>query len=278
MDVLLVTCEKYPEGEPETRQLAERLRAGGLEARVAAWSDPAVDWGGASLVVLRSTWDYHRHLDEFLDWTDGVAGATRLRNPVEVIRWNAHKGYLLDLERRGIPIVDTVLVKAPEAARAAAIAQARGWHEAVVKPAVSADGEGAQRIGIGQAAVDAHGRDLLVQPFVPAIATEGELSVVWAAGVMEAVRKRPGHGDFRVQFQFGGSHTAEPLDPACAELARACLASVDADLLYARIDMIRHEGAWRVMELELIEPSLFLEDCPAVEEALIGEIRRRVGR
>src|SRR5207248_10238751 len=134
------------------------------------WDDPGVDWHGIKVSVVRSTWDYHHRLDEFLAWAERVATLTRLWNPVEVLRWNTHKSYLRDLAARGVPVVPTILLEAGSTVDLATLLARAGWQEAVIKPAVSASAHETIRASLeglaeGQAHVNrllpAH--DLLVQ-------------------------------------------------------------------------------------------------------------------
>src|SRR5262245_65612149 len=111
MRCALVTCLKIPEPDPDEVLLMAALRVAGIEAALASWDDPRVDWRSFDLAVVRSTWNYHQHLDAFLAWIDRAAASTRLCNPAHVMRWNAHKGYLLELEARGLPIAPKALVR-----------------------------------------------------------------------------------------------------------------------------------------------------------------------
>src|SRR5437870_4357454 len=107
MDILLATCARFADLTDEDQALARALRAEGASVRPAVWDDPRVDWRSASMVVVRSVWDYHLRLHAFLAWADRVGAATRLHNPAALIRWNAHKSYLRELARSGVPVVET---------------------------------------------------------------------------------------------------------------------------------------------------------------------------
>jgi glutathione synthase/RimK-type ligase-like ATP-grasp enzyme len=257
-----------PGPDLETPLLAEALRREGVAAEIAVWREPR-DWGRASLVLLRTPWDYPGHLQEFLVWISQVAAVTRLRNGPDVVRWNLHKGYLLDLQARGVPIVPTRLVRRGEpvdAQRAVAEAARQfGAHELVVKPAVGINAGGALRAEARSAGVAHHlsgllGRgDALIQPFAASILDAGELSLVFLGGEFShAVRKTPRRGDYRVQDNHGG--TAAPCAPGAREFAtaRAALAVAPSKTTYARVDMVYLNDEPAVMELELIEPELFL--------------------
>jgi hypothetical protein len=237
MLIALVTWRGLPELAPDDRLLRDALERRGGEVRAVAWDDAEVDWRSFDAIVIRSTWDYHKRVDEFRAWIDRMDGLP-LWNPPAVLRWNLHKSYLLDLQARGIEIVPTLFVAAGQ--------------DFIVKPAVSATAFRTVR--------HATDCDVLVQPFVPEVVTDGELSFVFLGRKFShAVRKRPGSGDFRVQTEFGGS--AEPFAP-CADLiaqAERIANALGDDWLYARIDCVVRDGRLILMELEATEPSLFLD-------------------
>ena len=203
-------------------------------------------------MIVRSTWDYFDHPDAFARWIDHVeATARRVLNPPHVLRWNAHKGYLRDLEQRGVRTVETVWLTAGEDAEVP-------FDEAVVKPAVDGGAKGLRRARRGERiTADV---DLLVQPLIASIASEGELSLLYAAGELShAVRKVPKRGDIRSQPTHGSTVTLEQPGAEALDAAAAVLAAVD-DVPYARVDLVRDAGgALALIELEVIEPQLYLE-------------------
>jgi glutathione synthase/RimK-type ligase-like ATP-grasp enzyme len=258
----------------------------GVDATWVAWDDSAIDWSQFSAVVIRSTWDYHHRQDEYLAWVDHVSTRSLLMNPAPVVHWNHHKGYLLDLIRAGVKVVPTTVFEQGSTVSLRALSDETGWDELVVKPAVSAGAKATRRVR----ADDMHAErrvaglvedgDVLVQPYVANIEAQGETSLVVAAGrVTHAVRKRPAPGDFRVQEQFGGHE--QPVEPTGSE--RALVESVMAiageigDLLYARIDCVTKDAEAMLMELELIEPSLYLRHGPtSTPERLVAAVLERV--
>lgn len=237
----LVTWSGLPGLAADDRLLRDALVRRGDRVDAVAWDDPNIAWNDYDAIVVRSTWDYHKRVDEFRAWIDSLNGA-RLWNPASVLRWNIHKSYLLDLQARGVPIVPTLLVPRGE-----------GF---IVKPAVSAT---AFRTELHHADTD-----LLVQPFVPEIVQDGELSFIFLGREFShAVRKRPGNGDFRVQTDFGGS--AVPFDAPRDLIAQAeaIAAHLGEQWLYARVDCIVRNDQLVLMELEATEPSLFLDEVSA---------------
>jgi glutathione synthase/RimK-type ligase-like ATP-grasp enzyme len=269
IQVRLVTCRERAHHDAESPRVVDALRALGLDAELAAWDDPDVDWSAARVHVIRSTWNYSEQSSAFLAWTERVAAVSSLWNPPAVVRANAHKGYLIDLAARGLPVVETEVVARAAPRALADVARARGWRDVVVKPAVGAGGRGALRTSVGAAEGEAHlgallaSGDALVQPYVEAIAREGERSLVYFGGEpSHATRKLPRVGEFRVQEHLGGATAAWRATPAERVVAEAALASVGTPLLYARVDLVPVGGAPHVSELELIEPSLYLTHRP----------------
>ena len=138
VDVALVSCIELPEPDLDEAPTRRALAEAGIRAEVSGWDDPAVDWSRARLTVLRAAWNYPFRADEFLAWVERTAGVSELWNPLHVVRWNAHKSYLIDLERKGIPVTPTALIQRGAATTLEAILAERGWADVVVKPAVSA--------------------------------------------------------------------------------------------------------------------------------------------
>ncbi|MGE0708569.1 MAG: RimK family alpha-L-glutamate ligase [Planctomycetota bacterium] len=265
MRIALATCAVLPDPDPDQAPLAAELRAGGHEVTTPVWDDPQVRWGDLDVCVLRSTWDYTERPGEFLAWVDRVASQTVLLNPAPVVRWNAHKRYLLELAAAGVPVVPTELAPAGGAPDLGALCAARGWDDVVIKPAVSAGSRDTLRARAGDAAGAAHlaalvgrGDDALVQPYQASVEGPGERALVAIGGELShAVRKSP-------RFLGDGEQTrAAPIEADEAALAEALLAGPARGLLYARIDLVRDAaGRPQVAELELIEPSLFFATHP----------------
>ncbi len=252
--------------------LLAALAAAGLDAAVADWDDPGVDWARFRLAILRSTWDYAERFAEFLAWAQRTAALTTLLNPPAVIRWNTDKHYLRDLSRAGVPTVLTQFVEPGEhATEALAGFLQRGVAEWVVKPAVGAGSRDAARYAQGEdgAASDhmarllAAGRSVLLQPYLGQIEVHGETALIYLAGrFSHAIRKGPllRRGTAPTDALFAAEQITARV-PGADELqvaARALAALPFAAPLYARVDLIRSEDASPcLLELELTEPSLF---------------------
>jgi glutathione synthase/RimK-type ligase-like ATP-grasp enzyme len=270
-------------GEADAAMVAA-LRARGAEAVQPCWDDPEVPWDAFDLVAVRTTWDYAPRREEFLAWADDVARTTTVCNPAHVLRWNTHKGYLIELEERGAPVIPTAWLGQGDRVELAALLAARGWTAAVAKPAVGVGGRGMIRVHPGEAEhaqpeldrLLADG-DVLVQPYLDTIEKVGELSIVVIDGeVSHAVRKRPREGEYRIHRARGGSY--ERVDPGAdaAALARWMVEATGQPLLFARIDLIEDEvGALQVVELEATEPDLCLDVAPEAAERLADALLAR---
>jgi glutathione synthase/RimK-type ligase-like ATP-grasp enzyme len=257
-----------PKPDPEIHLLVAALERQSIDVVIAPW-DHTTDWASVPLVVIRSPWDYSNAHEEFLSWARGVAAISRVVNPLEVLEWNSHKSYLLDLASAGVSTVVTTLVRrgASDAAQAGALAVYPG--ELVIKPAVSVGAIGALRAASSSPEAAAHlaelatAGDVLVQPLAHSVLDGGESSLIYLGGrFSHAIRKIPAAGDYRVQEHHGGS--VVPHQPSEDELAvaAATLASAPAATAYARVDLVDIAGSPAVMELEAIEPQLFLDRDP----------------
>lgn len=265
--VLLVTFNLMPEGEDGGAGLVAELADRGLDARWVCWDDADIDWAAADLVAVRSTWDYHRRLPDFLDWARAVAKQTRLLNGADVFAWNADKAYLVELAEVA-PVVPTELLDDADLITGLRAALER-WGTVVVKPRVGAGGRG---VVVASSLADWSLGDLapapwVVQPLVSSVRTVGETSVFVLGGrAVSQVDKLPAQGEVRVHEQHGGSSRPAPLDPVRARVAedavRAAGERLSADLAYARVDLMQWGAAWVVSELELIEPGLYLDVHP----------------
>jgi glutathione synthase/RimK-type ligase-like ATP-grasp enzyme len=273
----VVTCRPLPEPDPDESLLMDALGAAGLAPSLLAWNAPQSDPGNFDLCVLRSCWDYHLAPRDFLQWAERAAERSRILNPIEVVRWNLHKGYLRQLESGGVPIVPTAWVGAGQRAVLEELMISRGWEDVVIKPAIGAGSHMTRRIGIAGAA--GHGQqfleevaacgDALIQPFLESVVSSGERAIVWIDGKFtHQVVKRPRyHGDDE-QVSAAG----QPAD-GDLELAQRALDEVDSDLLYARVDIVDDaQGRPVISELELLEPSLFLLQHPPALERLVAAI------
>lgn len=275
-----LTDRLRPTGTPDDRLAVAPLAALGLDVRFVPWEEaaPGSHWAGW---VIRSPWNYYRAPSAFLGALDPLSP---LLNPLAAVRWNSDKRYLIELAEAGAPIIPSVV--APVDALAD-VAESTGWERLVVKPCVSAAGEGVRRLhadALGEAETFAGlpDGDYLVQPFLDDVVDAGEVSAIYFGGEFShALRKRPAPGGFLVHEEHGGS--VEPTDIGSALVAEgeAVLRACPAGCAYARVDWIETARGPRLVEVELIEPELFLRihpEAPARFAAAIDDhLRARSG-
>jgi glutathione synthase/RimK-type ligase-like ATP-grasp enzyme len=278
----LITYGGLPHGAESERLMLPYLAASGVETEIIDWRSAGYDFSQFDLIVLRSCWDYHFRAAEFVDWLQRTSRATKVLNDPETVLWNHNKFYLREVEALGIEIVPTVFVNGSGPISLSAWQEIRSWKKSVVKPAVSASAHKTWLFDTVAVPDDDElkskmdGEAFLIQQFIPQIETQGEISFIYIDGVCShAVLKKPSAGDFRVQKEHGGS--AESFHPSPALLAQsneiAAKVGPVRDSLYCRIDAVARDGKLVLMELELIEPELFLGEGPA--EGFADAIVRR---
>jgi hypothetical protein len=263
-----VTCAELPELDPDDRLVIEPLAAAGVRVDAAVWSDPAVEWAGYDLAVLRSTWDYPDRREEFVAW---AASVPHLANPADVVAWNTDKRYLAELAAAGVPVVTTTW-----------LAPGEPWDvprtgEWVLKPTVGAGSIDTGRYDVADpehralaaghlARLHRAGRSAMIQPYLSAVDSYGETSVLFVGGeYSHAIRKGPMlEGPAVAVDGLYKPEAIAPRDPSpdehdVAEKALAAVPGGAGRLTYARVDVIPGpDGVPLLVELELTEPSLFL--------------------
>jgi len=237
----------------------------GADLTFRPWSS-AGDLSEFDLVMPLLAWGYPKQPSKWFDLLDAwEAAGVPFANPVATLRWNTDKDYLLDLQAAGVAIVQTIETSCLTMDDLAAARAEFGTDDIVIKPSISAGADGTYRISAQQPIpFDVLEREMLIQPMMKSIASEGEFSLFHFGGQFShAILKTPASGDFRVQEQFGGRDVAVDVPDAARALAEAAVAIAPSAPLYARTDMVRdNDGAFRIMELELIEPALFLNHAP----------------
>jgi glutathione synthase/RimK-type ligase-like ATP-grasp enzyme len=244
---------------PSENLLMDALAGAGAMAVSAVWSDANIDWCQFSAVVIRTCWDYHLRLEEFLAWIKFLKERDiRVINHPDLIRWNSDKRYLREFAAKHIAIPETVWINPEEEADVAQICAERGWEEAVAKPIVSASAYGTERRNHGPVR-----GPMMIQQYLPAIETAGEWSLIYFDGQFShAVRKRPRPSDFRVQKDHGGSVDVATPSPGLTQFADAALRELPHPATFARVDLVEQDGKVYLMEMEVIEPELFLNHVP----------------
>jgi len=272
-DLRIATCCVLPEPDPDAEPLAAALAAAGVTAELVGWDDPRADWDAPIPTVLRSPWNYPLAPAAFFAWLDRASAAAPLLNPPDVVRDNVRKRYLLELAARGVPVVPTWLVEPGQSCELAAIAAP----QIVIKPEIGAGSIATRRFASGDPAARAHLARItatgaaLVQPYVASVDDHGERALVWIDGALShAVRKAP-------RFAGDDEHVDGPVPIADDEraIAEAALAPLRDRILYGRVDLARDAaGRPMVMELELVEPSLYFARCAGSADRFVAAVQR----
>lgn len=231
------------------------------------WRVAEGGWDQYDAVYPCTAWDYPDHLDEFTSMLEQIENSSaRLVNELALLRWNLHKSYLRDLQAAGADIVPSLWRTEFDAEDAAGWFEAHGVDRLIIKPAVGAN---AQDTFALQKPLDAdtqallqavfQRRAFLVQPFIESIRSEGEFSLFYFGGTFShGILKIPVVGDFRSQEEFGSEIKSVQPEAALLAAGDRIVALVEPPPVYARVDLLRGtDGRFLLMELELIEPSLY---------------------
>lgn len=265
--------------DPDSPVLLFELEAAGLKGELCVWDDPKVEWSHYDLVVIRSTWDYTSRRGEFLSWAKSVA---HLHNPYGVIEYSSDKHYLTDLVAHGLRIIPSHFCDVGKKPRFFD-------HDFVVKPCVGAGSMDAARYDKDEhelarahvARLHAQGRDVLIQPYVASVDSFGERALIFINGEFShAMIKGPmlnvDQLDRHRLFRREQMSLAEGEPDAVAYATSVLAAKGFSRLLYARVDLVRVDDEWAVMEVELVEPSLFLTFYEPAAEKLSLAIAQRL--
>ena len=269
--IALITCESLgsytANADSEDERLYQFLKGKGLPVSWQVWDDARVDWSQFDALIIKSPWDYFDKIDAFYSWLDKVeAAGCKVLNPVKTVRWNADKLYFKDMEAKGVNIVPTVWLEQGSTFDAAAAFAELGSEKIIVKPRVSGGAKNTFALTIDEAVARTseinqllQQEPFLAQPFIEEIKTDGEWSFIFFGGnYSHTVLKTAKPGDFRVQHFFGGTiHTPTP-PAALLATAQTIVDKFAKDCLYARVDGVALNNELVLMELELIEPFLFL--------------------
>lgn len=285
MRVALITCDDFANLYEDDLLLVTALDEIGIDSRPAIWSDASIDWLGFDALVMRTPWDYFVRLAEFRKWLEArIDSGVRMINSSDIVEWNFDKRYLGELEAAGVPVIPSIVVPQGERPDIVALARARGWEDIVIKPTISGGGYLTHRLRLeeadryqGEVARILADRGLLIQPFLPEILNGGEYSLLFFEGIYShAVLKRPKNGDYRVQFQFGGTNEPAEAREEWIEGARSCVAAAPSVPTYARVDGVIRDGQFMLMELEVFEPLMFLAGHPEAPGRFARAIRKEI--
>ncbi|WP_018984443.1 ATP-grasp domain-containing protein [Salinimonas chungwhensis] len=245
--------------------LIPAFRARGCDVETVSWHADNVNWQKYDMVIVRSTWDYQQQPDAFIRTLAVINKQTTLQNPFDLMRWNLDKSYLIDLQEAGVPTLPTTWASTFD--RPQLLAQFEEFETAklVVKPTVSANADDTFVVTrktfneqIKALSACFRQRPYMIQPFIDAIVQEGEYSLFYFGGTLShAILKKPAEGDFRVQEEHGGSLKVVAAQPEMQAVCEQVLGALPQRALYARIDIVRFAHKWCIIEVELIEPSLY---------------------
>ncbi|MBC8201361.1 MAG: hypothetical protein H8E86_04875 [Planctomycetes bacterium] len=282
MNIALVSCEKLPGWEIDDQPLIDALQAKGATVHRPAWTS-SVDWNQFNLSIIRTTWDYHARINAFISWSKTVP---RLYNNATTVAWNTHKSYLRELEQHGVAIAPTTWIGTNKTIDVQQELNHFGSTSGFIKPQVGACASDTLRFSrdeIGEAQqflLDNAHQDMMLQPYLKSVETEGELTAIYIDGKFtHGVQKIPVRGDYRVQDDFGATDIPYEFTANELQTMEETLLSVPKheQLLYARFDYLRNdEGTLLLNELELVEPSLFFRHCEKSAVCLADAILKRV--
>lgn len=251
----------------EDKILSGVLTELGISHEIVIWSDPDVEWEKFSTLLIKSVWDYFDYYPEFLDWIERMKLLKiHVLNDLDTIKWNSSKEYLLELEQKGFPVISGLILEAESKPDLNLIKEKIKSDTIVVKPLVSGGAKNTLKIHISE--WDNYTQKLenllqeeefLVQPYIPEVAEVGEYSLIFFNGKFShAVLKTPAKSDFRVQHYFGGTIAVIDPKPEMLESCQKLMDTFASNTLYGRVDGVEIDGVFYLMELELIEPYLFL--------------------
>jgi len=299
LNIALLTDHRYtaseaPEGDwyfinilKDDGLLQQALEQKGISSERIDWADNSVDWRDFDCAVFRTTWNYFELFEEFTEWLKHIEKQTQVINDPELVWWNMDKHYLRDLHENGIPVVPSRFIEKGSSFSLREMLKKSEWDEAVIKPCVSGAARhtyrvNAANVGKVQNTIEPLVRKeaFLLQPFLEEVVKTGEDTLMVIGGTFtHAVRKRAQPGDFRVQDDHGGTVHEYTPSPEQIRLAEQTMAACTPEPLYGRVDMVRdHQGRWQVMELEIIEPELWLRYHPPAAERFANELERSLRR
>jgi len=290
MKVAIVTYEfkgSYPDynAEDENEVLGKIVKDLGLDFKLEIWSDPNVDWSQYTHLLIKSPWDYFDRYPEFLNWCQYIKSLElKVLNDMDTILWNSDKKYLLDVYSKGFQIVPTFFIEKGQHPDLESCFQQFHTDQLVIKPTVSGGSKNTLKLEKNnwrsyQSQIDSflESENYMVQPFIEEIASVGEFSYLYFNGQFShAVLKSPKSGEFRVQHYFGGQvHQVNPSQNQLQYLQRI-VDEFAGKTLYARVDGVWIEGVFYLMELELIEPYLFLFTSESAKNNYREALKKRL--
>lgn len=284
VDCVILSSRELTEVHSDDLELTRALQAQDIRSQIVAWEDFNPQSNDCGFILFRTTWGYYKNLAQFRELLSGLNELSiPTWNPPDLIRWNLHKRYLLNLEKRGVGIVPTLMRERGSDLKLIEAAETLDSDLLVIKPAIGASAYHTHLVDLarikGLSPEDelikiSKSHDLMIQAFVPEVQSEGEYSLIFIeTQLTHCVLKKPDDQDFRVEPSKAQKISCPPQALSAAQRA---LRAVESDYLYARVDLVHSEGRFLVMELELIEPELFLRLEPRAAELLASSISKRL--
>ena len=279
--ITFVTFDQLPMLDPDDRLVATELERRGVACGISVWDQENINWSEAGLCVVRSTWDYHLKYELFQKWITKVSNLTAIENSAALLRWNSDKRYLLDLERKGVPIIPTTWFEQGESVDLDCVLEMNGYRQAVIKPTIGLSTYGVKSVTFGNFSDKETLNDLLrknavmMQPFIGSVNSYGERGLVYINGqYAHTIRKMP------FQHAAVAGEAGEQAVHATDEerrFALSVLSTLSETPLYARVDIVKDDqGEYRLMELELMETSLYMSLQPQSISIFADAIMQRI--
>ncbi|PIR23674.1 MAG: hypothetical protein COV44_01765 [Deltaproteobacteria bacterium CG11_big_fil_rev_8_21_14_0_20_45_16] len=284
-DITILTSEQFDEPHSDDIFLIRALKEEGLRVDLKPWEglDPIAHDTGA--YIFRTTWGYFTRIKEFKLFLRKLSESRKsVWNPISIVKWNLHKKYLLELRGKSLPVVPTEITSVSNHLNLHHLCEKFGSEILVIKPCVGASGyltfQFSNKTGFGEhekSFAELIGHEVLIQPFIESIGTEGEYSFIFIDGLFtHCVLKQPAASEFRVQADHGGTALKVPAPPKGLQVAQQILQTLEEEILYARVDLVRHHSNWLLMELELIEPQLWFRYEASAATALALALSKRL--
>ncbi|MBN6065615.1 glutathione synthetase [Aggregatibacter actinomycetemcomitans] len=270
----ITTCQTYPNPPQNLLPLQQQLNAIGIPTVFKPWQQAT----HSSYILPLCAWDYTVFYEDFIHWIRQYA--SHFINPAELMIWNSHKRYLCDLQQWGVKVIPTVICPANSSEILTAL-QSPKWQEYVIKPAIGQSGNLVTKLKAGEPLPDliAYGNEVVLQPFIPEVATHGETSLIFFNGnFSHAIRRQPPQNEWRANSQYKVDIIPETVTDSVIQTAKSVLPKLPKMPKYARVDGTIINGELLLNELELIEPALYLDRAEGATERFVEVLREFINR